>query len=112
MALAVALAGCGDDEEEEKPATCETNCERIAAANCAATAPDDVTTCKQSCATNSQTVAAACRDEVAAVFACFGTQYNYACNASGSVYVTNPEACAAPALACVNCGAGPSCLGL
>jgi len=112
LIAAIALAGCGGDDEEKKPATCETNCERQAAAKCSAMATDFVTTCKQNCSTTLQNVAAACRDEVRAVYACTGEKFTYACNASGMVYATNPQVCANQAAACATCGAGFACLGL
>ena len=111
LIAAAALAGCGDDEEK-KPATCESNCERQAAANCSATATNFVTTCKQNCATTLLNTAVACRDEVLAVYACTGEKFTYACDANGAVYPTNPTVCANAAAACAACGAGLACLGL
>jgi hypothetical protein len=112
LIAAGALAACGDDEEEKKPATCGSNCERQAAAKCSATSADFVTTCKLNCATTLQNTPVACRDELAAVYACTGERITYACNANGVVYATNPTVCANQSAACLTCGAAlAACVG-
>ena len=103
--LLVASCGSEDDEDEVQGVTCESNCERMAKANCSqlpVTAQED---CAAACAQSRAQVPEQCVDELAAAHSCVATKVKFSCDSRGFV-VKSPApgaACEKEAAACTAC---------